>query len=228
MTSRVPRGQPSARLEAVDRRVQRHLVAPWLHPVADHQREVFEQLLAWWDRVPSGARIELDAGCGTGASTQALALANPYTWVIGVDKSHDRLGRHPTLPPNGALLRGDMIDLWRLIAAKGLRFDATWLLYPNPWPKPGQLARRWHGHPVFPLIVECTRNLELRTNWRIYAEEFAHALARVLGRPVAVERLQGGAPISPFERKYQASAHALWRVASGTTERHGQVLGEAH
>lgn len=213
-SSRVPRGQPSARLELVERRVRRHLAEPWQHPIADHQREVFDRLQAWLDRVPSGARIELDAGCGTGASTRALALANPDTWVIGVDKSLDRLTRAPTLPANAELLRGDMIDLWPLIAAKGLRFDATWLLYPNPWPKPGHIARRWHGHPVFPRIVECTRSLELRTNWVIYAEEFAHALALVLGRPIAVEAVVPETAISPFERKYQASGHALWRVAT--------------
>jgi tRNA (guanine-N7-)-methyltransferase len=193
------------------------LAEPWLHPVADHQREVFEQLQAWWMRAPSGARIVLDAGCGTGSSTLALALADPGSWVIGVDKSQDRLARAPTLPANATLLRGDMIDLWRSMADRGLRFDSTWLLYPNPWPKPGQLARRWHGHPVFPRIVECTRRLELRTNWRVYAEEFAHALSLVLGRVILVEPLDAGrAPISQFERKYQASGHALWRVAAST------------
>jgi tRNA (guanine-N7-)-methyltransferase len=219
-TSRVPRGQPSARLEQVERRVRRHLAEPWQRPVAEHQREVFDQLLAWWARAPAGAPIVLDAGCGTGASTRALALADPHAWVIGVDKSDDRLTHAPELPPNASLLRGDMIDLWQLLAAKRLRFDTTWLLYPNPWPKPGLLARRWHGHPVFPRILECTHSLELRTNWRVYAEEFAHALALVLGRPIAVERLDASpdssVPISPFERKYQASDHALWRVVAST------------
>lgn len=226
MISQVPQGQPSARLDQVERQLRRHLAEPWLHPIADHQRPVFEQLRAWLARVPEGARIELDAGCGTGASTLALALADPSAWVIGVDKSSDRLVRAPELPANALLLRGDMIDLWRLIAAAQLRFDQTWLLYPNPWPKPGHLARRWHAHPVFPSIVASARTIELRTNWRIYAEEFAHALALVLERPVAVEPLDASlAPISPFERKYRASGHALWRVVGGTNDRHGQVLG---
>jgi tRNA (guanine-N7-)-methyltransferase len=215
--SRVPEGQPSARLEQVERRVLRHRAEPWRHPVAEHQRDVFERLLAWWERAPAGAHRVLDAGCGTGASTRALALRDPDAWVLGVDKSHDRLTRAPMLPANAMLLRGDMIDLWLLLAARRLRFDATWLLYPNPWPKPAQLARRWHGHPVFPTIVACTTHLELRTNWRVYAEEFAHALTLVIDRPIAVEGLEvGPEPISPFERKYQASGHALWRVATST------------
>lgn len=212
LTSRVPHGQPSARLEQVERCVRRHLAEPWRHPVADHQREVFEQLLAWRSQIPSSARIELDAGCGTGASTRALALADPDAWVVGIDKSDDRLSRAPELPANAMLLRGDMIDLWRLIDAKPLRVDKTWLLYPNPWPKPAHLGRRWHGHPVFPLLVRSARTIELRTNWLVYAEEFAHALALVLGRPVAVEAFVPDAAISPFEHKYQASGHALWRV----------------
>jgi tRNA (guanine-N7-)-methyltransferase len=217
MISRVPEGQPSARLEQVERRVRKHLAEPWQHPVAEHQHEVFERLLAWWDAAPSGARRVLDAGSGTGTSTAALASAEPDAWVIGIDKSRARLAHAPGLPANAMLLRGDMIDLWQLMARGRLRFDATWLLYPNPWPKPGQLARRWHGHPVFPAIVGCTTRLELRTNWRIYAEEFAHALGLVLGRTIAVERLEvGQAPISPFERKYQSSGHALWRVCESS------------
>lgn len=211
-TSRVPQGQPSARLERVEHQLRRHLAEPWRQPIADHQRRVFDQLLAWRARVPVGAKTKLDAGCGTGASTLALARADPDAWVLGVDKSIDRLARAPELPANAAVLRGDMIDLWRLIDAEPLHFDETWLLYPNPWPKPGHSTRRWHGHPVFPQIVARTGRIELRTNWRIYAEEFAHALALVRARPIAVEPFEPVEPISPFERKYQASGHALWRV----------------
>ncbi|MFV8755596.1 tRNA (guanine(46)-N(7))-methyltransferase TrmB [Nannocystaceae bacterium ST9] len=222
MASRVPQGQLGARLDQVARRVRRHLAEPWRHPIADHQRAVFDELSAWRAALPRDAIVDLDAGCGTGASTLALARAKPDAWVLGVDKSSDRLARSPSSssrvePGRTKLLRGDMIDLWHLLDLHaGPRFDTTWLLYPNPWPKPGQLARRWHAHPVFPRILACTRRIELRTNWRIYAEEFAHALALVLGRPVAVEELVPDVPLSPFERKYQASGHALWRVAGET------------
>ena len=28
------------------------------------------------------------------------------------------------------------------------------LLYPNPYPKPKQLGSRWHGHAVFPYLLQ--------------------------------------------------------------------------
>jgi len=86
-----------------------------------------------------------------------------------------------------------------------------YLLYPNPWPKIGQLARRWHGHPVFPTIVALGGELECRSNWRIYIEEFALALTQLSGQPLQCEAYAPASPITPFEKKYLASGHELWR-----------------
>jgi tRNA (guanine-N7-)-methyltransferase len=52
--------------------------------------------------------------------------------------------------------------------------------------------------------------LELRTNWKVYAEEFAQAL-RIAGVQPQADLLKLESPLTPFERKYQASAHELWR-----------------
>jgi hypothetical protein len=52
--------------------------------------------------------------------------------------------------------------------------------------------------------------IECRSNWRIYIDEFAEAL-RLLGVAATVEAWRPEQAITPFERKYAASGHALWR-----------------
>jgi tRNA G46 methylase TrmB len=91
-----------------------------------------------------------------------------------------------------------------------LRCAHQFLLYPNPWPKSEHLLRRWHAHPVLPAILALGGEIELRSNWRTYADEFAEAL-RVCGRRVAcTELVAGQSPLTPFEAKFLASGHALW------------------
>ena len=54
--------------------------------------------------------------------------------------------------------------------------------------------------------------LEMRCNWSVYAAEFAFSIHRLTGltaRPVTVA---AGDPLSPFERKYRDSGHALYSV----------------
>ena len=104
-----------------------------------------------------------------------------------------------------------MIDVWQIALARGWRFAALVLAYPNPYPKAGDLGRRWHGHPVFPALVATAHQIELRSNWRIYLEEFAHAVKIFTGRRAPIEALSVDEPLSPFEAKYAASGHALWR-----------------
>ena len=72
--------------------------------------------------------------------------------------------------------------------------------------------RRWHGHPVFPVLLANARRVVLRTNWRIYADEFVRA-AQLLGRTGAVQTLvDDAATLTPFERKYRASGHARFEA----------------
>ena len=161
----------------------------------------------------------LDAGCGTGASTLALAREFPDSLVLGVDKSAARLAAGQRLidrasaPANARLLHCELVDFWQLGVAAGLRCERQYLLYPNPWPKPEHLMRRWHAHPVFPDILALGGAIELRTNWRVYAEEFAMALD-IAGVANVCEAFMTDAPLTPFERKYQASGHELWRCRS--------------
>ena len=192
--------------------VQRHLHSISQRPVAEHTRQAFAELSHSID--PEQPLI-LDSGCGIGESTRQIALQFPNAQVIGVDKSLHRLARQPALPTHARLLRAELADFWRLALASGWQLQRHYVLYPNPWPKSAQLMRRWHGSPLWPVILALGGRLELRSNWRIYVEEWAQALA-VAGITATVEPLRVDTPISPFERKYWAAGHALWGcVADG-------------
>lgn len=197
------------------RRVARSLAHPLRKPVAEHTRQAFEEARRWLAG-RAGAPLVLDAGCGVGLSTRQLAERFADHAVIGVDRSADRLSReHGRLPDNALLVRADLVDFWRLALAEGWRPARHYLLYPNPYPKAAHLKMRWHGHPVFPALLALGGRLELRTNWRLYAEEFSLALAEATGVTAEVERhLPGDACLTPFERKYHASGQALWRLVA--------------
>jgi tRNA G46 methylase TrmB len=201
---------PHPRLPAI---VGRHLESAWRRPASAAGRSAVDALLT---RIPATARLVLDAGCGTGESAFALARGEPACFVIGVDKSAARLAVGQRVadagaaPPNVVLLRCDLADFWPLAVAAGMRFERQFLLYPNPWPKPDHVRRRWHAHPVLPAMLALGGAIELRTNWRVYADEFIGALGQC-GWSGDCEAWTARSTLSPFERKYAASGHALWR-----------------
>jgi len=199
--------------EDLARRVSRALAHPLRKPVADHTRAAFAAASRWLDARADRPLI-LDAGCGVGLSTRRLAERFPDHAVIGVDRSADRLSRdHGALPDNALLVRADLVDFWRLALAAGWRPARHYLLYPNPYPKAAHLKMRWQGHPVFPVILALGGRLELRSNWRLYVEEFALALTQATGIMAEASRYRpGDAFLTPFEAKYHASGQALWRL----------------
>lgn len=193
--------------------VHKHLAGNWRRPYASHSLQAFETLEPWLAGL--GARpLLLDSGCGTGASTLALARQYPDCAVLGIDQSQSRLARSAAaVEPsqhNLRLLRADLQDLWRLLHDAGVRPVRHLIWYPNPWPKPEHLGRRWHGHAVFPSLLALGGNLELRSNWRLYLDEFACAL-ECAGTASVIEAVAANAePVSPFERKYRDSGQSLW------------------
>lgn len=201
---------PHRDLEAL---VRRHMAHPSRKPILDYNRAAFSAAMAAREAWQSGAPLILDAGCGVGWSTLRIAEQFPDHFVLGVDQSSDRIGRGKPmqLPANAALIRADLVDFWRLLAENGVRLARHYNLYPNPWPKIGHLARRWQGHAVFPVWRELGGELECRSNWSIYIEEMALALSLLSDRTVLAERWQTADPMTPFEKKYLASGHELWR-----------------
>lgn len=195
--------------------LRRHLAHPFRKPILDYNREAFAAALAARAAWNPQAPLILDAGCGVGWSTLRIAEQYPDHFVIGVDQSFDRIsrGKPLTLPANAVFARADLVDFWRLLQTEGIHLARHYLLYPNPWPKIGHLARRWHGHAVFPTVLALGGVLECRSNWRIYIEELAQAITLATGRPAQCEPWQpAGEPMTPFERKYLASGHDLHRV----------------
>lgn len=212
--SRIPQSAQQGVHEHLATQVRRHAAAAFLKPFADYNLRAFDTALAGWD---GRCGLILDAGCGVGHSTIQIARAHPDCWVIGVDRSEERLLRRKPypealLPTNMVMVRADLVDFWRLLDQHGLRLTRHFILYPNPWPKIGHLSRRWHAHPVFPYIPKLGGCLEVRSNWRVYVEEFASALTLLLDRPVGWEAFETRSPLTPFERKYRDSGQTLFRI----------------
>ena len=195
----------------------RHCGAPFKKPVMAYNRAAFDKFLSIW-RAGGERPLILDAGCGVGLSTRHLAQAWPGCFVVGIDQSADRISRqtqwHTPPTENCLLLRADLIDFWRLLHDAGIRLQRHYLLYPNPWPKASHLGRRWHGHPVFPVAVALGGVIECRSNWKIYIDECAMALHQLGVPAIVTEAYMPTIPITPFEKKYLASGHALWRCRS--------------
>jgi tRNA G46 methylase TrmB len=224
--------------------VRKYASTEYLRPIADHTRIAFaeaEKFVEGFfkdtgrDEVAGRTsratyKVILDSGCGTGESTFNIALAHPGIPVIGIDKSVARLakngaelnkGLNGAAPQNVFLVRAELLDFWRLALEKvkagmwHIPYHA--LYYPNPWPKQSEATRRFHLHPIFPTLLQLGDVIELRTNWEIYAREFAEA-ARVAtqvatpDRTIACEAFEPEHPITAFERKYKEARQQLWRV----------------
>jgi tRNA (guanine-N7-)-methyltransferase len=216
--SRIPTSAQTGIHEHLSTLLDRHAGSVFRKPYTDYNCAAFAASLERRARVAPDAPLILDACCGVGESSIALARAFPAHYVIGVDQSESRLQRKIaskaellSLPDNLDLVRADLIDYWRLLRDAGIRLDRHYLLYPNPWPKIGQLSRRWHGHPVFPALLELGGVLECRSNWKIYLDEHCFAISRLTERPAICTAYAPDQALTPFERKYAASGHALFR-----------------
>ena len=209
---------PHANLEQL---VRKHEATSYLRPVPDFSRRVADEIVSFIEQSPKH-RIILDSCCGTGESTAHLAEQFPDAIVIGLDKSTHRTTKHiASKASNYNIWRADVEDVWRLLGNYVQQNNRTlhqhYLLYPNPYPKPHHILRRWHGHPLFPAMMRLAPQTELRTNWRIYAEEFAHA-AIILGYEAVCTEFIPAAPITAFERKYAASEHRLYKVCASAKQ----------
>lgn len=197
------------RLTAV---VKKHLTHPYRRPPVPFMRACFAEIYEAHQDRP----VILDTGCGRGHSTRLLAQKYPDHWVLGLDKSLQRLNHlADPLPENARLYRVELVDFWLLAQAQGWHFEQVYLFYPNPWPKAMHLQRRWHAHAVFPAILETARHFELRTNWSVYAEEFAQACVlagRGVAGPTALGLSADSAFVSAFERKYVLTGQPVYQV----------------
>jgi hypothetical protein len=66
-----------------------------------------------------------------------------------------------------------------------------------------------HGHPAFPLLARLGGSVEMRSNWQIFAEEFALA-SKLIGFTGKLDPLEISEPWTLFEKKYSERAQDLW------------------
>ena len=201
---------------ALEARVRKHLESPWMQPLHRPTKETY-RVLEQKEVFCTGQPLILDSGCGTGKSTRRLARMFPHHLVIGVDQSRSRLaksGVHCNFlhTENCLLLRAELATFWRLLLKSGLSPERHFLFYPNPWPKPGHLSRRWHGHPVFPQLLALGGEIEMRCNWDVYAREFAKAGVIATGADINAQIIEPDKGITPFEQKYLERGQTLFSV----------------
>lgn len=242
MESKIPQGQPGMRKAWVLRAHERQKAGlkrqEGIARIDPKRRDFYCSLIELISRAQQeGARVILDTGCGTGESTRRRV--KPGQWVLGIDKSMARMsrGEHQAavvpvwssgelpsaaamslaLRAGGLLARAELCELVLMMYAKGCSVDHVDFMYPNPWPKSQHFGRRWYGHPIWPLALAVGHQIELRTNWEVYAQEFAYALElwvpqgadQAASRPWIVEPEQA---LTAFERKYRRAGHPLFRV----------------
>lgn len=189
--------------------LERHLRSAWKKPAQAVDRPALRQLSLALTR--HDGPLILDSFCGTGRSTAILAARYPQALVIGVDKSAHRLHKHAG-DGDYLLLHAHCEAVWQALVAAKRPLAAHYMLYPNPWPKAAQLARRVHGHPAFPLLLALGGTLCVRSNWQLYLEELGVAL-HLAGRPARIAVVgDSGEALTLFERKYRASGQTLWQL----------------
>ena len=188
-----------------------HSSTSYKKPIAEHSRADFEHL---WPKIESAKSLILDSGCGNGESSIKLGEIFPNSTVVGVDKSKHRLIPMIVGKENVILFRANLVDFWRLLAQTGIQLERHYMLYPNPWPKPQQLKRRWYAHPVFPCILALGGKLEVRSNWKVYIDDFSFILMQSKRAFHKKEITTLKTSLTPFEKKYRESAHKLFQLNS--------------
>lgn len=194
--------------------VTKHLTTEFKKPISAHTQQAFDEVNALVQKFTGP--IILDSCCGVGQSTRIIAKQNPDALVIGVDKSDNRISRNVEdqwQVENYHLVRADLNDFYRLVVQANWPVDKHFILYPNPWPKAKHVKRRWHGSAVFPYIIQVGKTIELRSNWRMYLQEFQAALALAKIDSQLAE-LPEGEPLTPFEAKYLASGQQCWALTA--------------
>lgn len=205
--------EPHPSLEKI---VKKHMQFPYQKPIHPGSVETLEKIMPI---LKKHSLLILDSGCGVGESTIHIARNYPDALILGIDKSEKRIRKNEfyrsSIDPNiknYMIIRGNLVDLWRLMVDHGIKLYKHYLLYPNPWPKAEHVMRRWHAHPVFPFLLELGGELILRSNWQIYVQEFAIAVEIMTGKKAVITSIQPETFISPFEKKYFLSGHTLYEL----------------
>lgn len=197
--------------------VNKHLAGNCLKPIAEHTRKAFDTFAQRYQGQP----LIFDSGCGTARSSITLAKLQPNAFIVGIDKSEARLRKTQNRYKDDALesldnlfiVRANYDDFLKIAVQEKLQLWQHKLLYPNPWPKSQHLQRRWHGSATFKLLLALGGEIELRSNWKTYVDEFAYALS-ISGHKSKTQQLciDNDIFLSDFEEKYHKSQQSLWQL----------------
>ncbi len=199
--------------DKLDRLALRYREEKHLKPIHAHSQAAFADMSSWLDDW-TGPLI-LDACCGVGESSARLAAWYPQARIIAIDKSQARLAKHgyyASQASNYRVFRADILDMLALMVTAGWHFHAQYWWYPNPYPNKHQVQKRWHASPAMPLLMALGGEIEVRSNWRIYLQEFAY-VASYYGRVGDITEVESANPVTPFERKYIASGQPCWKLS---------------
>lgn len=193
-------------------------------PVAAHTEAAFLAAAAWREARREAGDLRplvLDAGCGSGRSTQWLSDAMPGADVVGIDKSGDEVGKAERRGVGACLvLRADQVDFVRLVARGGWKVRMLTMFYPSPYPKAKRFKSRVYGSSFFPMllgVMESGGEISVRANWEGYLEDFRAAVMAL--RPDAlcegpeVFRVESAEEaVSKFEEKYFRCGMPVYRL----------------
>lgn len=222
----------------------KHQSNDFQRPVAEHTIVAFEQMLEWLGGWHGDVIIDACCGVGESTlniaqqySTsrvigvdKSVARLDKHKSYAGKNTSVKAIALHSdnaieqkyveNVPQNYLLLQADLNDFWRLLHDYVSQQSPAWkivkqfILYPNPYPKKAQLGKRWHAGALFPYIIKLCANIEVRSNWRIYIDEFllAAEFYGLVGGIESVSEDDIDKAYTPFERKYLAANQTCFKL----------------
>jgi tRNA (guanine-N7-)-methyltransferase len=222
----------------------KHKQSDFKRPVAEHTIVAFAQMLHWLTDWRGDVIIDACCGVGESTINlaneyPAARVIGVDKSVARLDKHRSYVTKNKSLkalmvnsdspieqinietePKNYLLLQADLNDFWRLLLEHISQMSPAWkivkqfILYPNPYPKKSQLGKRWHGGALFPYIVNLCSNIEVRSNWRLYLDEFliAAEFYGLIGDIEPISEKVIDKAYTPFERKYLAANQTCFKL----------------
>lgn len=203
--------------------VEKHYRQPFLRPIATYSEQAFAAANQFVQK--RRAPVIVDMCCGTATSSVLLAQKFADYSVVAFDQSANRLQKYLNgkcfySQQNLLITRANALDFCRQIISHQWRCARLYILYPNPYPKPKHIGRRWQGHALLPYLLKIAPKIQLRSNWPLYLQEFAAAAAfatqldgsLILQQSELQKLAVAGDYLSAFEQKYANSAQDLYAL----------------
>ncbi len=150
---------------------------------AGNEHQLRHATSPWREERPIGSTSETPTATFPRQEERPIGSKNGVQQNQGENSAEPASSALGAPPANAFWVRAELLDFWKLaleeVQAGRWQVLHHAVYYPNPWPKESEATRRFHLHPIFPTLMALSSTTELRTNWEIYAREFAEA-ARIL------------------------------------------------